>query len=327
MTTPHEPTNVPLGDQRYPDDRSDDTDISGGLPAPGLAVPGTPAAGVPMSGVPAVAVPPLTDDGDRLPDDADTGEHDSGQAANPRIPPSGDGPGGVARPDLSELGGSGGDDPGNDSGGVGAAASTAQQKASDVAGSAVDATKQVAGTAQEQASRVTHEAGRQLSDVLHQGRSEAMAQAQQQQSRAAGGLRSLGAQLASMADGADQGMARDATRQLADRAHQVAGWLEDRDPQGLLDDVRAYARRSPGMFLALSLGAGVLAGRLARGMADRSDGSATASSGSTAASASTAPSTDAVGERTGAELADALGAQDFRDPVQRHREGMPEVTS
>jgi hypothetical protein len=62
------------------------------------------------------------------------------------------------------------------------------------------------------------------------------------------------------------GVATDLARRAADKARTAAGWLADRDPGSLLDEVRTFARRKPGTYLALALGAGVLAGRLTRGL-------------------------------------------------------------
>ena len=67
------------------------------------------------------------------------------------------------------------------------------------------------------------------------------------------------------------GPATDLARQAADKAHQAAGWLADRDPGHLLDEVRSFARRKPGTYLAIALGAGVLAGRLTRGLTAPAD--------------------------------------------------------
>jgi hypothetical protein len=62
------------------------------------------------------------------------------------------------------------------------------------------------------------------------------------------------------------GRPTDMVRQAADKAHQAAGWLAGRAPGALLDEVRSFARREPGTDLAIALGAGVLAGRLTRGL-------------------------------------------------------------
>lgn len=46
----------------------------------------------------------------------------------------------------------------------------------------------------------------------------------------------------------------------------VASRLQDREPGELLDEVRRFARRKPGMFLLGAAAGGVLAGRLTSGM-------------------------------------------------------------
>ena len=96
------------------------------------------------------------------------------------------------------------------------------------------------------------------------------------------GLHSLADQLRSMAVGSTEpGVATDLAHEAADKARQLAGWLENRDPGSVLDEVRSFARQRPGVFLAMSLGAGIVAGRLARGLAadPEDDSSRTTSAG------------------------------------------------
>ncbi|MTD17210.1 hypothetical protein GIS00_25090 [Nakamurella sp. YIM 132087] len=133
-------------------------------------------------------------------------------------------------------------------------------------------------TTKEQATQVAGEAKKQIEMLAGQAQSELSAQAQAQQVKVANGLRSLGEQLSAMARGSDQpGTVTELTAQAADRAHDVAGWFEDRDPQGVLDEVRSFARRKPGTFLVAALGAGILAGRFTRGItADPAKSSASA---------------------------------------------------
>ncbi|MEK8109106.1 phage holin family protein [Micromonospora sp. M12] len=50
------------------------------------------------------------------------------------------------------------------------------------------------------------------------------------------------------------------------RRQQAAGWLDEREPGEVLDEVRTYARRNPGTFLAGAAVAGLLVGRLTRGL-------------------------------------------------------------
>lgn len=162
-------------------------------------------------------------------------------------------------------------------------AEVARQQAGEVADTAGQAGAQVVQSAKEQIGEVTQEAGRQARDLLDQVRSEATDQAATQQQRAAGGLRSLADELSGMAANSDQdGPATDLARQAAGRLHDVARWLEDRDPGSVLDEVRAFARRRPGAYLAIAAGAGVLAGRLTRGLASHDETSGHPDSGRSA---------------------------------------------
>jgi uncharacterized protein YjbJ (UPF0337 family) len=143
----------------------------------------------------------------------------------------------------------------------------AKDQAGQVADTAKQAGAQVAGTVKEQAGQVTAEAGNQAKQLLAQAQSEVTEQAAATQQRVADGLHALADELTGMARNSDQdGPATDLARQAAEKAHQAAGWLADRDPGSLLNEVRSFARRKPGTYLALALGAGVLAGRLTRGL-------------------------------------------------------------
>jgi len=53
---------------------------------------------------------------------------------------------------------------------------------------------------------------------------------------------------------------------LAAQAQSAAERLEDRGVDGTLDDLRGYARRHPGMFLAGAFAIGVVGGRVLRNM-------------------------------------------------------------
>lgn len=147
-----------------------------------------------------------------------------------------------------------------------------KDEAASVAGGAAEAAKNVAGTAKEQVGNVVSEAKYQVQNLMGQARSELTDQAQVQQQRVAGGLHAVGDQLKAMATGSDQpGVATDFAYQAADKAHQVAEWLENRDPGSVLDEVRSFARQRPGAFLALALGAGLVTGRLVRGLTADTD--------------------------------------------------------
>jgi len=145
----------------------------------------------------------------------------------------------------------------------------AKEQAADLKQGTVQAGQHVASVAKDQAANVTAEAGRQAKDLLGQARSELSSQASAQQQRVADGLRSLSQQLHSMSQHSDQpGIAADLARQGAQTTEQVAAWFDGREPGALLDEVRSFARRRPGAFLLMAAGAGLLAGRLTRGLKD-----------------------------------------------------------
>ena len=143
----------------------------------------------------------------------------------------------------------------------------AKEEASNVAGEAASAAQGVAQTAKGEAANVAHEAKANAQDLLHQAKSGLTSQAGTQQQKAAEGIRNISSQLHSMASAPDQqGMASDLIRQAADRTSSMASWLENREPGDLLNEVQRFARNRPGTFLLLAAGAGVLAGRLTRGL-------------------------------------------------------------
>ncbi|MCP2032994.1 ElaB/YqjD/DUF883 family membrane-anchored ribosome-binding protein [Okibacterium sp. HSC-33S16] len=150
----------------------------------------------------------------------------------------------------------------------------------------------VASTAAEGASNVKQEVGAQAKNLFGEVRSQLSGQVTTQQERAAGGIRTVSDQLRSMADSSDSGMASNLVSQAANRVGDVAGWLENSDPAGMLDDVKRFARRRPGVFIALAAGAGIVVGRLAKSLTSGDD-STTSSTTSGPTFNSTAPSSAA----------------------------------
>jgi hypothetical protein len=124
----------------------------------------------------------------------------------------------------------------------------------------------VAQGAVSQGRETAAEGARQARNLLGQASEQVRQQAGAQQKHAAQRLRTLGDELQSMSGQAEPGMASDLTRQASARAHQAADWLEQREPGAMVEEVRDYARRHPGMFLAATALAGVLAGRLTRNL-------------------------------------------------------------
>jgi hypothetical protein len=160
-------------------------------------------------------------------------------------------------------------------------AEVVKDQATDLSHSSIQTGKHVAGVAREQASGVAVEAGRQGRDLLHQAQGQLEEQAAQGQQRLAGQLLSLSDELRSMAGASGQGgMAAGLASQAAWRVRNAGQWLEGREPGQVAGEVQSFARRRPAVFLALAVGAGLVAGRLTRGLKDASsDDSAVPASG------------------------------------------------
>ena len=143
-----------------------------------------------------------------------------------------------------------------------------RDQARQVGSDAASAGGAVAQTAKEQGQEVVGEAKRQARDLYGEARNQVAGQAGQQQQRAASGLRSLADEMRSMAQqGGGSGPVTELAHQAAERVHGVAGWLEQREPGDLLNEVKGYARRNPGTFLVGAALLGVVAGRLTRNIA------------------------------------------------------------
>ncbi len=147
---------------------------------------------------------------------------------------------------------------------------TARQAGREAAGlgqHAAQAAGHVAQEARQQGRHVAAEGRQRARDLVSEVSDQARGQAEQQQQRAAESLRTLGSQLRSMAEGDGQdGLAAQVVRRGADAAEQAAGWLDARQPGDLVREVRDYASRHPGTFLAGAALAGLLAGRLTRAL-------------------------------------------------------------
>ena len=149
------------------------------------------------------------------------------------------------------------------------ATAVARDQAATVGRSAGEAGGHVAQTAADQAREVVSETARQARDLLDEAGGHARDQASIQQQKAASQLRSVADELWEMtAKGGQSGVATEVAQQAAERIHGMASWLEQREPADVLQAVRDFARRRPGMFLAGAVAAGLAAGRLTRGMTD-----------------------------------------------------------
>ncbi|WP_434995324.1 hypothetical protein [Arthrobacter sp. Ld5] len=159
--------------------------------------------------------------------------------------------------------------------------------AKNVAGTAAADAKDVAGTAASEAKNVAAEAGAQAKNLLGTVTSEVKSQAGTQQQKLTEGIRGVSDELRSMADKSDNHFVSGLVQQASQRAGSTASWLENRDASDILEDVKAYARRKPGTFLAIAAGAGLVVGRLTRGTKDTSGSAGTTGRGQDFSSART----------------------------------------
>jgi hypothetical protein len=141
-----------------------------------------------------------------------------------------------------------------------------KDQAAGLGNSGVQAGKQVADVAREQASGVAEEAGRQGKNLLQEAQNQLQEQAAHGQQRLARQLLSISSDLRSMADNSGPGMAADLAQQAASRVREAGQWLDNREPGQVMTEVQSFARRRPAVFLLLAAGAGLVAGRLTRGL-------------------------------------------------------------
>jgi vacuolar-type H+-ATPase subunit H len=145
-------------------------------------------------------------------------------------------------------------------------ASTAVDQASGVASSAADSAKQVASEAANQTKQVVAQAKDQVHSLAQQTRSELLTQADTKGQQAVTGLRTLSDQISALGDGrpGDAGPLVHYLTEAQTKVSSLASRIEQGGPQGVLDDVTAFARKRPGMFVLGAIGAGFLVGRVVR---------------------------------------------------------------
>jgi hypothetical protein len=148
----------------------------------------------------------------------------------------------------------------------------------DAAGQAAEAAGQaasnVAGTAKDQARRVTDEASTQARNVVSEVRGRVTDQARSQNDRLVGGIRRLADELDDMRAERTDTPASAVVSRVADGGRQVADYLAQHGPDGVLREVQEFARRRPGAFLATALTTGFVVGRLGKGVLNAADASA-----------------------------------------------------
>jgi uncharacterized phage infection (PIP) family protein YhgE len=151
---------------------------------------------------------------------------------------------------------------------AGKTASTAQDEARKVGASTASAAGEVAGVAREQAGAVAGEALDDVKELWEQTLAQVNEQAGAATAKLGQGLGSLADELYAISDGTHdgQGPVADLARALAARGDDIADLLVKQGPDGVVQELRRFARRSPGTFLLGALAVGVVGGRLTRGV-------------------------------------------------------------
>jgi len=120
----------------------------------------------------------------------------------------------------------------------------------------------------------------QAKNLVHEATHAIRTQTDEQTKRVVDALRENGDQLSEMAQHASRPDVPvvDATRRLADVTHRAADKLEREGTQGILRDVKTFARHHPGAFLGSAFVLGIAAGRFLRSDVDQHrDGSSSGS--------------------------------------------------
>jgi hypothetical protein len=148
----------------------------------------------------------------------------------------------------------------------GSTVDTAKSEAANVKDTAAGAASGVKEVAMGEAAHVAEEAKYQTRNLMDQTRYELQGQARNQQSNLASKLNGWASELGSMASKSDEsGPMTDLAHEASRRVGEFSHWLDNHEPADLVHEVRRFARRRPGAFLALAAAAGVVAGRLTRG--------------------------------------------------------------
>jgi hypothetical protein len=150
------------------------------------------------------------------------------------------------------------------------AAETAKSEAGALKAEAAGSGQRVKETAKEQAVAVKEEATAQAQNLIGQLRSDLGEQVRPQKDRVASAVRSVSDEISAISRGEKPetdfvaGLLGNVTGQV----ESLASSLENKDAKDLLEDVRRFAARRPGTFLAVAAGIGLLAGRATRGVKD-----------------------------------------------------------
>lgn len=181
-------------------------------------------------------------------------------------------------------------------------AAEVREKAADVRDTATDEVRNVVGTAQEEARGILGDLGRTVDQ-----------EANDQTAKIGQIIDSLSGELEELASNGS-GFLSVMAQEAAPRTRSLARWMEQTSPRDMVASVEDLARRQPMLFILGCAAAGVVAGRLTRGLV------AAAGDGQSAP-----PPSDDVEPRP---VAGAAGSAGFEaDPLARSRSAAPQMAS
>jgi hypothetical protein len=147
-----------------------------------------------------------------------------------------------------------------------------------------DAARDVGTSVKHEGEKVASVAASEVKGLYREAKEELREQAQRQHERVADGLHTVSGELSDMvAVSSSEGIAAELVREASQRTESVAAWLDARDAGSLVTEVSRFARRRPGVFIALAAGVGVALGRATRAAVDTESETATPSADSVAA--------------------------------------------
>ena len=128
-----------------------------------------------------------------------------------------------------------------------------------------EAGKAVADTAKDEGRAVVDTAKQETARFVSDARAELHKQGDEQTRRLAERMRDIGGQLEGAQRGeAPSGAVATVLSEAADRANRLAARLDQDGIDAVTSDVKAFARRRPGVFLLGAFGLGIVAGRTLR---------------------------------------------------------------
>lgn len=178
---------------------------------------------------------------------------------------------GGAQDKVKQVAGQVGDQAGQVKDTVGEQASAVKDSVTDKAAQVKDVAAQragdVAGVTKDELSKLVSEARGQVQTLWDQAAGQLREQAGTGQRQLAEIVHGLASELGELASKAEsQGPITSLLKQAAHQSGQFSHWLSEAHTDDVLTEVRRFARRRPAVFLAGATLAGIVAGRLGRGL-------------------------------------------------------------